>query len=155
MIGRMLTSQLEYTAYSLEKNLEGTTHEESLVQPGKNGNCINWVVGHIVHHRNIMHRLVGLEPVWTAKTQERYVRGSNPVISDSGIETLSTLLTMYQASQAVLAARLCDVTSKELAQETNEDPLAMKLAGLVFHESYHVGQLGVIRRVLGKDAVLV
>ncbi|MBU1676531.1 DinB family protein, partial [bacterium] len=28
------------------------------------------------------------------------------------------------------------------------------LAGLAFHESYHCGQLGLLRRLLGKDGVI-
>lgn len=155
MIGKLLASQLEYTAYSLQKNLEGITHEDSLAQPRAKGNCINWVVGHIVHHRNIMHGLAGIEPVWTNEMEERYYRGSSPLTSATEAEDLPTLLAMYEASQSALTARLCDMTSEELEQETDEKPLATTLAGLVFHESYHMGQLGIIRRVIGKEAALV
>ena len=32
----------------VKRNLEGLTHEESLVQPQPGGNCLNWIVGHLV-----------------------------------------------------------------------------------------------------------
>lgn len=154
MIGKLLASQLEYTAFSFEKNLEGITHDDSLAQPRPNGNCINWVVGHIVHHRNIMHRLAGLDPVWTSEREERYYRASKPMTSPANAENLSELRAMYEASHSALSARLQEMTAEEMEREIDGKSLATLLAGLVFHESYHMGQIGVIRRVIGKQGVL-
>jgi hypothetical protein len=33
----------------LRANLEGISHAESLIAPRPAGNCLNWIVGHLVH----------------------------------------------------------------------------------------------------------
>jgi hypothetical protein len=35
----------------IKRQLDGVSHEESLVQPPFRGNCLNWVLGHIVCSR--------------------------------------------------------------------------------------------------------
>lgn len=37
---------------ALQRNTAGLSHEDSLVQPQPAGNCLNWVLGHILAHRN-------------------------------------------------------------------------------------------------------
>lgn len=32
----------------LRLNVAGLTHEESLIQPRPGGNCLNWVMGHLL-----------------------------------------------------------------------------------------------------------
>ncbi len=51
----------------LKKNLDGVTHEESLIQPEGGGNCLNWVLGHIVATRDNAIRLLNQEPVWNSE----------------------------------------------------------------------------------------
>jgi len=155
MTGKLLAAQLAYTSFTLHKNLEGITHTDSLTQPDPCGNCINWVVGHIVCHRNVMHRLAGIEPVWDAESADRYKRGSDPMTSLQEAADLSTMVQLYEESQAALTSKLADISEDELEKQAGDDTLAMQLAGLIFHESYHMGQIGVIRRVMGKEPGLV
>jgi uncharacterized damage-inducible protein DinB len=155
MTGKLLASQLEYTSFTLRKNLDGITQADSLTQPEVHGNCINWVVGHILYHRNIMHRLSGIAPAWEDETAERYKRGSDPMTSSEEAHDVTTMLQLYEASHSALTSRLEELTEEELAQEAGDDVLAMQLAGLIFHESYHMGQIGIIRRVIGKEPKMI
>ena len=52
--------------------LEGLTHEDSLLQVPFRGNCLNWVLGHILTYRATMLEIVGLEPFEGAESYERY-----------------------------------------------------------------------------------
>src|SRR5262245_3090460 len=58
-------AQLYGLAYfMIEANVEGMTHEQSLVQPSTGGNCSNWILGHLVDVHNAAMGLAGADPVW-------------------------------------------------------------------------------------------
>src|SRR4051794_4037563 len=42
----------------------GLTHDESLLQLPFRGNCMNWVIGHILEGRNTILDLLGAEPAF-------------------------------------------------------------------------------------------
>ena len=155
MTGELLAKQLGYTAFSFAKNLEEVSHDDSLTQPQAFGNCMNWVVGHIVYHRNVIHRVLGIDPVAPADAVERYARGSKPLTAADDATSIDTLKSLFEKSQDVLIPYLENLSDDELHRNADDAPLAIKVAGLVFHESYHMGQLGLIRRVMGKASTLV
>ena len=45
-------------------NLDGMTHEQSLAQPSRGGNCANWILGHLTNVQNGAMQLIGEKPVW-------------------------------------------------------------------------------------------
>src|SRR5262249_27711324 len=77
----------------IRRQTAGLTHADSLLQPVMRGNCLNWVLGHIVSTRGLVLRVLGAEPVLSAAHAERYARGSAPVLGEeAGILTLPALL---------------------------------------------------------------
>jgi len=42
----------------------------------------------------------------------------------------------------------------DLGSADTKGSLAAKLAGLQFHEAYHAGQLGLLRRIAGKKGAI-
>jgi hypothetical protein len=78
MIKRNLSTLLRYDQFVIQKNIEGLTHAESLIQPSLGGNSLNWVLGHIVATRNSTLRLLGQEPIWRDERAAPYQRGSDP-----------------------------------------------------------------------------
>ena len=62
----------------LQVNVKDLTHEESLIQPHPGGNCLNWVVGHLVCIYGEILPLLGQEPVMK-EALKRYARGSAPI----------------------------------------------------------------------------
>src|SRR3954469_19150491 len=100
-----LRSMFGLATRALAANLEGFTDEDALAQPPGGGNCVNWVVGHIVVHRNHMLRVLGQEPAGGPDADARYDRGSAPVPSAEGALPLATLAEALDRSrEAVLAA---------------------------------------------------
>ena len=49
---KVIQTSLWFSSFATKKNLEGMTHEESLLRPEKGGASINWILGHIVATRN-------------------------------------------------------------------------------------------------------
>jgi uncharacterized damage-inducible protein DinB len=136
----------------------GLTHADSLLQPARRGNCLNWVLGHIVASRNLILRMLGEEPALTTEQAERYKRGSEPVLGEEdSILTLPVLLDALDRAQAGIAAGLERATSETLAQDAQFNGLtvAQALFTLFFHECYHTGQTEYLRQLAGTDDQII
>jgi uncharacterized damage-inducible protein DinB len=62
------------------------------------------------------------------------------------------MVDLLEASQERLLSGLED--EEILSHETGESTLGSKLFTFNFHESYHAGQLGILRRMLGKEGAI-
>ena len=155
----MIDPQLFVRYYGITRNvlyrqLEGVTHEESLLQLPFRGNCMNWVVGHLVESRCHIMKLVGLDPIWDDAMQARYANGSEPIIGEGeGVFHLEKILDDFQVSQDQLVAALGQMTVADMEKvvEGSERAVGDRLLFFYFHESYHVGQLEYLRQLAGKN----
>src|SRR4051794_21570976 len=94
MIGEaeVLRHSLRTTQQVLRMNLEGVTQEESLVPPNPAGNCLNWIVGHLLCVYNDVLPLVAQQPVMAKEPLQRYGRGTPPLCDASEALPLAELL---------------------------------------------------------------
>jgi uncharacterized damage-inducible protein DinB len=144
----------EVNHHVLRVNLEGLSHEDALVQPAPGGNCVNWVLGHILATRNALFSLIGVEPVWPEADAARYRRGSDPVTRDAGIVPLDRMSGDLDRSQSQLMEALGRMTAEDLARPVGDATVSEKLAFLQFHEAYHAGQIAILRRMAGKPGAI-
>lgn len=161
MITEALAIQLAFSDFTLQGNLAGVTHEQSLRSAREGGNSINWVLGHMLSSRGSMLRLLGLEPLLGEDHGKLYGRGTGAIGPDSACVSLERLRELWAQSQTSLTGALGDASAEQLErcvpklfQPEEDEPVGIQLAQLVFHESYHAGQLGVIRRNLGLSAAI-
>ena len=75
----LLRLQLGMTHDAVRKNVEGLTHEDSLVHPLPHGNALNWVMGHLVLIDQRMLRRLGQPVAIPPEALARYDRGSAPL----------------------------------------------------------------------------
>jgi len=142
----------------VKSQAEGLTHEESLLQH-PNGNCLNWVVGHIVLSRDDILEVLG-EPRAAGTTVARYGRGSEPITGDGeGVLPLPQLLELLGQSQAHLEATLSHMDADALARKSESDERGRTLGQIgfffYFHDTYHVGQVELFRQLAGRDDKLI
>lgn len=151
---RVLVSAIGFDTRALHLNLEGLTHEECLQQP-PSGNCINWLLGHLVRHRNLMLEALGAPTVWNAEAQRRYDRGSAPIRGEeSGVVRLEVLRAELDRSAEHLRSALAEVDEAALQAPSGTNPLGQRLLFLALHEAYHVGQIALLRRLVGKEGAI-
>lgn len=157
-----LVVQFSYTYATLKMNVAGIDHAASLVAPEPGGNCLNWVVGHVVGSRSkLLDEVLGLPTILSPAAVEPYRRGA-PALADGALaQPLDELLAIYDASQETLRQGLKQVSEERLLEPAPFSPggnpketVASLLAGLAFHEAYHVGQTGILRRLLGKEGAV-
>lgn len=157
MIRRNLSMLLRYNQFVMDKNTAGVTHEESLCGPNGGGNCMNWILGHIVATRNATLSLLGAEPIWDKDVADRYQRGSSPMTKDLNALSIDELKEAATRShdriRDALESASDDVFARK-AKPDGDDTVGDSLIGLHFHEAYHAGQLGLLRSMLGKPDTL-
>ncbi len=142
----------------LKKNLDGVTHEESLIQPEGGGNCLNWVLGHIVATRDYAIQLLNQSPVWDREIAGVYRRGSDPLRDGSNAQPFEKMVADLERSQNRLVAGLSIVSEPELsapaADKSVAETVGETLFVLQFHEAYHAGQTGLLRRIAGHEGAI-
>lgn len=160
-LAQILIIQFGYTKFVFRGNLEGLSEEDGFKQHPAGGNCLNWVVGHIVGSRGGILRVLGQDVPFAGDKYTRYERGSEPVSGAEGTVALAEMVADFAATQDALAAGLAGLSDDYIAQKAPMSPsnnpketVGSLLAGLTFHESYHCGQLGVLRRLAGAEGVV-
>lgn len=153
----MVAFQIRLCHRVVKINVGEVTHEESLKRPEPAGNCLNWVLGHLVATRCAFLRGFGAEPVWTPAECRPYDRHAPPLDDPKKARRLEEIWSAYDLSQERLLAAISRLTPEKLQEpippelrEGPADTMGALLAFLGLHDSYHTGQTGVLRRLIGK-----
>jgi uncharacterized damage-inducible protein DinB len=141
-------------------NTEGITHDESLKRPESGGNSINWATGHLLRSRQFLLKYLGTEWWLPKETEAAYQRGSSGEASPHFL-SFEKEQELWNESQELLNEALTRLTPEQLLTEApplgdfaRPDTLERRILFLHFHESYHLGQLGLMRRLLGKEGAI-
>jgi len=130
----------------LNRNLKDITHEESLIVPAGGGNSLNWIVGHIIVSRDDIRELIGLDRL-CGDDMKMYDRDTEPVSPDKFME-FGKLLEMFNDGESILEEKLKNTDLRE------DNEKYRMVTFLAFHEAYHVGQTGILRRIIGKEGAI-
>lgn len=131
---------------------EGLDTSDSLIQPPFGGNCMNWVIGHVVVHRGKALTALGSEPVLDEETVALYDAESNPITGDGpGVLRLDALLETLEESQERLAASLPSADfDAEIESRGRTTTLGSRVHFWYFHDTYHTGQTELLRGLAGR-----
>ncbi|MGD8397556.1 MAG: DinB family protein [Anaerolineae bacterium] len=154
-----ITQSYRTTQWVIHRQTEGLEHHDSLLQLPFRGNCLNWVLGHTLVGRDQALILLGREPVLSKEEADRYRTGSMPIVDDSQALRLEDLLAGIDQAQARIESALTEVSADVLATPVDfrgrQTPLGQAVAGLHWHETYHTGQLEILRQLAGKDDAVI
>ena len=134
----------------LHSMADGLDHGQSLLQP-PGGTCFNWVLGHIVVHRDKVIGACGGDPVMSPAQTARYENESDPITADGDdVESFATLLDLLDASQDRLAESVAEADLEEIhTVGEREVPLWKRVHFWYFHDTYHAGQTELLRGLAG------
>jgi len=142
------------------KQVDGLSHADSLLQPQPGGNCLNWVLGHLVVNLvDILKTLGGSLPA-DLPNLDHYGFGSEPVVAEEpGVLALSALLEKYTQLTLLITDRLDEMTEADFDEEI-EFWQGKSRRGYVaffyfFHHTYHIGQLEQLRNLAGRTEKVI
>jgi hypothetical protein len=147
MLHQPIASLLETCSAIYNRNLGGITHTDSVRELPGGGNCINWIAGHLVVSRDSYRRLLGLPLVIPDSFKDLYKRGSENITPTNAVD-LEEIKALYNANLDGILEALPNATL-----ESGSEPFHTLLF-LCFHESYHVGQIGLARRTIGFEGTI-
>lgn len=137
---------------------DGISEDEGLIHPEPEGNCLNWVLGHLLCVYDNVLPALGQEKVGEFK---RYGRGGTPLKSAAGAMALRELLSAWDEAEKRVEAGLAELTPERLDEPAPFSPssnpketMRSLLTTVFFHQAYHAGQAGMLRRMAGKPGAI-
>jgi len=150
-----LALQFKINNSMVHRGLDGLSDDQVWQQLNGQGNPIAWIVGHLTETRGQMLGLLGAP--WDAGWSGMFKRGSAlydrfayPTRADLEARFKETHARMRDAFAMLTAERLAAAAPVSFAGART---LAELLAFFAFHEAYHLGQVGYIRRHLGHSSL--
>ncbi len=151
------TAILATNAAVFDRTVQGVSGEKWVAQPSPDSNHMLWIAGHVVVHRAKALRLLG-QP-WSAPWESLFARGVAKSASEQYPKPEEVLQEWKHVCEG-LRAGLANVSAELLNKPSSnagrafEATVAGTISFLSFHESYHVGQMGYLRKWLGYGQVV-
>lgn len=138
----------------------GLTHADSLLQPQPGGNCLNWVMGHLVGNLIEILQVIGGECPPDLPGLTHYGYGSDPIREEEeGVLPLDELLDAYSKLTEVVLQRLSQMTEDNFEEEIDfwqgKTRRGYVAFFYFFHNTYHIGQLEQLRNLAGKTEKVI
>ena len=140
----------------VKRSLDGLSDDEVWHRIGGSGNPIAWLLGHLTEARAALLRELAadFDPGWGG-----IFRRGSALADRSGYPPREAIERGWQATHALMRDAFASAKPEHLAGPARRNvfpgvtTFADEIGGLAFHESYHVGQIGFIRKQLGHSAV--
>lgn len=140
----------------LHRAIRGIKEEDLTRRPEGRANSIRFIIGHLTSTRFSLARVSGLD--LTNPWEEIFGRSSSKE-PEQAYPSVASLVESWNEISEKMLVRLDGMSEEELSAE-----IAFKLPGpestvrgavsfFLFHEGYHLGQLGYIRRLLGYESL--
>jgi hypothetical protein len=150
-----LLKMMDWNSGIIRMQTKEISQAESLIQPPFQGNCLNWVVGHLLTSRDTILTLMKLEPVLSPAEMAIYDRGTKPLIDPQAAFELPALLEKIKISEERIREGILQLSDDDLDEATtfgsSNGALGRHIFFLLWHETYHVGQLELLRQLAGKN----
>jgi len=134
-----------------KRTLQGIPPDRLLAKPGEDSNHLLWIAGHVVVHRARVLTMLGQQ--WSAPWEGLFLRGSKPTAADE-YPAIEELVRTWDDISGRMASAFTSASPEALAEPvskgiTLDGKLSGRIAFMSLHESYHVGQMGYLRKWLG------
>jgi len=154
---QLIAHQFDLVYRMIADNVEGMTAEQSLAQPSPGGNCANWILGHMTNVQNGVMRLIGQDPVW--QSDQLSNAGWDPITSQTKAIAWEVLRDRMLDSRERCIAAISELSDERMADEVPHPFGGTTTRGhvlntLAFHQAYHAGQLGLVRRIAGLEGAV-
>jgi uncharacterized damage-inducible protein DinB len=158
MNAQELINQFRFNQMMLTRLLADVSQDDSLRPPHAGVNCINWMLGHLLATRGELLQELGADHEWRTRLLKVY-NDKQENFRDSPFQ-ISELKELLEASLANLIATLRAFEPK-LKEHAESFPhllpeggnWADRVGAFICHEAYHIGQIGLARRLIGKPGL--
>jgi uncharacterized damage-inducible protein DinB len=147
-----LADQFRVVTNAYLKTLDGIDRDALLTRPGARSNSLLWVAGHLVQSRARLINVLGgtRDLPWP----ELFRTGST-VVDPGSYPDAAAIIEQWRDLTEELMRRLEALGPADLSKDapprvaSPDGSVRGAIALFAFHEGYHVGQLGFLRKWLG------
>jgi DinB family protein len=152
-----LKAQFDLHTRLFNNATEGITEGDAHARNHDKINHIKWIAGHLLNTRiNSLTKLTGGQPDDTYAAQ--FGRG---VALDPGATypPIEEITAKWKATAGAISNGISNIPEDVLAAKSPtqapiaDDTIRGLLSFLISHEAYHIGQLGMLRKMAGKEAM--
>jgi len=153
----LVAEQFKVTTNLYLKALQGVGREELLRRPGDRSNPLLWIAGHLALARVNVLGVLGVER--ERRWADLFSTGSK-VEDVSRFPDVEEVVALWRELADEIQRRLGALTADELEARvriripSDDGTLRGALALIAFHEAYHVGQMGYVRKWLGLSPLI-
>lgn len=148
--------------YDLQTNwflnaLEHISEEESTIAFSENLNPVKWVAGHLTDARITINDIVSSGSI-NADYKKLFGKGTSNKI-DASFPTIEQIKTDWTSISEQLKFTLQNLPDEKLLSKPPfqtsipDETLLGLIAYFTIHESFHIGQLSIYRKLIGKPAM--
>jgi hypothetical protein len=149
----------QFTQMILSRLLSDVSHEDTMREAGPDGKCINWIVGHAIFARGELLGILGREPEWYNNIMAVYGEQGAGTFTVKAARSLPDLQRLLEQSLDMLTETLLKMGAAlnepcdQLPHVSEGGTVADRVGSFACHEAYHAGQIGLMRRLLGKPGL--
>ncbi len=149
-----LVTQFDLHTKLFNNVLEGISELESNRRVTQHVNHVKWLAGHLTSSR------FGLKDIGKLDVSDPYAElfgHGRAVRDDVDYPSIERILELWNQISDKISAGLCELPESVLNGPAparvpiGDDTFEGMLAFLMHHEAYHIGQIGLLRRQLGKE----
>ncbi|MDF7819250.1 DinB family protein [Runella sp. MFBS21] len=154
-----ILAQFELQTSWFLNTLEGISDAESNLQVAENLNPIKWIVGHLISCRSTLLIALGKQSNFT-QYHTLFGKGSSNKMG-AATPDLETIKTDWLSVSVDLKATLHNTSEEQLSAKAPfqtsipDETLLGLFAFFAIHEGFHIGQLSILRKQLGKTVMLM
>lgn len=135
------------------KALEGVSPDHLRQRPSDQSNPMIWIACHLTYSRAAFARMTGTQ-IEQRPWLKLFHRGAK--IEDLlDYPQIEEVIAAWKEASDILSSRMPELTEEELSKPgsfevpSGDQTMRGAIAFLMFHETYHVGQLAYLRKWLG------
>lgn len=139
--------QFAVSASRVSKAIGGLSEAALLARPNPETNSMLWLLGHVASTRVSLMRMLGVDR--PLPFDGRFGKGAEP---DGNLPSAAEVLAVWEEVQKSLPAELESAAADTLSGPSprtfpiEDQTVAGCVVFLAFHEAYHLGQLGYLRK---------
>lgn len=121
---------------------------------------VAWQVGHLAASQIVLVHVRCFDMAYTDVAPDAirttFARGSTPVADKSKYPSIGEIRSLFASVQDDVIRRISSMPDSELDKQAGADPHPMlkdkagAIAMVAMHETFHAGQIAMIRRIFGK-----
>ena len=139
-------------------SVQDLSPEEWVKRPGDVCNHVAWIVGHILWARTSILKRLGAE--WSAPWLGLFARGAR-LDDGTAYPSSDTLIDAWKEVGAMLSQALEDASEEVVGKAATppgppsaDGKVSGQIRFLAWHETYHVGQVSIVRSLLGHRGLM-